>query len=92
MDWATLALGLATALATSITAYAVWHQWRGTISVEWGPMWINMYESSITPHLEIRITVRNYRNFGIKVSQANVSKCPVKDVTQGPNTQKHESW
>ena len=92
VEWAALLLGLATAVATGITAYAVWHQWRGTVQVEWEPVWSNLYEKSIPPHLKIRITVRNYRNVGIKAGSADVSRCPVKDVTQGPNTRKHESW
>ena len=93
VEWTTLLLGLATALATSITAYAVWHQWRGTIQVEWEPAWINIYEKSIPPHLEIRITIRNYHKFGIGAGVAEVSRCPVKNVTRGAqDAKKHESW
>lgn len=91
VEWIVLIIGCVTAVATSITAYAVWYQLRGNIQVEWEPAWHEMYEKSIAPHLEIRVTIRNYRNFGVRAWRADVSGCPVKDVTSG-RTKKHESW
>lgn len=92
MEWATALFGLATAIATGVTAYVVWHQWRGAIQVEWESAWHDMYEKSIPPNLEVRITIRNYYNFGIHVQSASVMRCPVMDVTRDPKIRKHESW
>ena len=92
MEWATLLFGLATAVATGVTAYVVWHQWRGAIQVEWEPAWHDMYEKSIPPHLEVRITIRNYHNFGIQAQSASAMRCPVLNVTRDDKLRKHESW
>lgn len=93
MELSTLLLGLATVLATSVAAYVVWHQWRGAVQVEWESAWHNMYENSIPPRLDIKITVRNDRKFGVKGMRVEVSGCPVKNVMTGSaNSKKHESW
>ncbi len=86
-----LFLAITTAVATGVTAYAVWQQWRGNIQVEWEPAWNDMYEKSISPHLEIVITVRNYQKTGVRAWRVDVSKCPVKDVTCG-SREKPKSW
>jgi hypothetical protein len=92
-EWTILLFTGITSLATGITAFVVWNQWRVQIQVEWKPAWSNLYERSIPPRLEAQITVRNYRRFGIAGKRVEVSRCPVLDLRVGdPNRRKHDSW
>ena len=91
MDWIQLLLGLATAAATSITAYVVYQQWHGGIEVECDPVWHDRYNKGAPPLLEIKLTVRNYHRFAIQAWRAEVRDCPVQSVTTR-GREKHESW
>ncbi len=91
--WLGVGLATATAIATSVTAYVVWRNWRGSIHVEWEPVWEDMYPKSIPPMLEIRLTVRNNRQFAVSGQIVEITQCPVLDVKVGDRRLgKHGSW
>jgi hypothetical protein len=92
-SWLELLFMGATALATAVTAIVVWRQWRGHVQVEWKWAWLDLYGRSMPPSLELQITIRNSKPFGIAGRKIEVISFPVLDLTVGDrNQRKHASW